>query len=96
MSTLWKAVAENLTESPTWIVAVCGKKSIASVLSFGSMNFFCGLGRQALVDLLGQRLAPAGSANETTIAPDSTASLYRLVNGSPFRARAKSLRASRP
>jgi hypothetical protein len=44
MSTLWNAVAENLTESPTWIVAVCGKKSMASVLSFGSMNFFCGVG----------------------------------------------------
>ena len=63
MSTLWKAVAENLTESPTWIVALCGKKSIASVLSFGSMNFFCGLGRQALVDLLGQRLG-AGRKRE--------------------------------
>ena len=44
MSTLWNAVAVNLTESPTWIVALCGKKSIASVLSFGSMNFFCASG----------------------------------------------------
>ena len=44
MSTLWKAVVVNRTESPSWIVVACGKKSIASVLSFGAMNFFCALG----------------------------------------------------
>jgi hypothetical protein len=44
MSTLWNAVVVNLTESPTWIVVACGKKSIASLLSFGSMNFFWSLG----------------------------------------------------
>ena len=30
MSTVWKPVGTNLTESPTWIVVPCGKKSLTS------------------------------------------------------------------
>src|SRR3954451_24847210 len=69
MSTLWNAVGRNRTESPTWMVTVWGKKSIASASWAGARNRFWSLVGSPMYTFLTFACAASGEARHRAAIP---------------------------
>ena len=77
---MWKPVGTNLTESPTWIVVPCGKKSLTSAKAF--WNAFCDDSGVPMSTVFVAALALAGTASTAT--PAANAALVRCDKGAPL------------
>ena len=77
---MWNPVGTNLTESPTWIVVPCGKKSFTSANAF--WNAFWDDNGVPMSTVFVAALAAVGTASTPTAA--AIAAMERCDKGAPL------------